>query len=235
MPVFVKLKVIPNPAEALPTKTSALRKLRNDIKTAFQTSYEQLNVYVVATFKSTDDTAPYFLQVLEVRTAFGYDTKEVLKSIIDSFDRHVLFETESGGTKFQVLPTNEIKLIKKAGHSLKAMDIINRKVLVLTYQAYRKWGQIMEASILLYCQQVQLDKDEFSEDNGTVSLTVNPELYIGLNYIYLPFRKEIRICVDHYLNQPGAASPNLAVKRSVQNVFAILLSWFVCTSSWRIL
>ena len=228
--VLLKLKVIPIKAILLSNET-ALKRLRNDVQTAFKAKYKNLIAKTVATFRHRMDTGPYYLHILDVSAVLGYKTKEELKNIIDNFDDSPLFETYSNGEKFKIVATNDVKVWPRWYSEAKARDISTQTFLQLTYKADIIMPYIMYASKLLYCKQVELSHEEFTDDGEEITIAVNPDQPIGQNYEYSPTLQEIRICVDDYMSVPSTpASEGYSKKAELVVLYGVIFAYAISTN-----
>ena len=227
--VLLKLKVIPN--TILLTTETALKQLRNDVQTAFKAKYKNLIAETVAIFRHGMDPGLYYLHILDVRAVSGYKTKEELKSIIDDFDDSPLFETYSNGEKFKIVATNDVRVWPLWYTEAKAKDISTQTFLQLTYKADIPMPFVMHASKLLYCKQVELSHDEFTDDRGEITIAVNPNQPIGQNYEYSPSLREIRICVDDYLSFPSTpASEGYSKRAELVVLYGVIFAYAISTN-----
>ena len=230
--VLLKLKVIHVPINAiLLTKETALKQLRNDVQTAFKAKYKNLTAETVVTFRHGADTGPYYLHLLNVRAVPGYKAKEELKSIIDNFDDSLLFESYSNREKFKVVATNDVRVWPLWYTEAKAKDISTQTFLQLTYKADIIMPFIMYASKLLYCKQVELSHEEFTDDDGKITISVNPDQTIGQNYDYMPSLREIRICVDDYMSFPSTpASEGYSKRAELVVLYGVIFAYAISTN-----
>ena len=206
MPVVVKIKIMATQFQPLPSSIAALRRLRNTIESLFTTNFKAFSAETMATFKSDPDQShPYHLHVLEIRTKQGLDTKVELREIVERQDRTPLFEFESGQTHLEALLTNQVQTWfdgPSRPDTFFAKDILTSETLQRTYLLKRLETltprQVMEAKKMLYCRQVELSSDEFKDDNGTITVNANHDVFIGLNYIYVDEGAALRVCIEDY-------------------------------------
>ena len=228
--VLLKLKVIPINAILLTNKT-ALKRLRNDVQTAFKAKYKTLIAKTVATFRHRMDTGPYYLHILDVSAVLGYKTKEELKNIIDNFDDSPLFESYSNGKKFKIVATNDVKVWPLWSSLPIARDISTQTFLQPTYKSDIIIPYVIHASKRLYCKQVELSHDEFTDDRGEITIAVNPNQTIGQNYEYMSSFREIRICVDDYMSFPStSASEGYSKRAELVVLYGVIFAYAISTN-----
>ena len=226
MPVIVKIKIRPATSKPLKSSGAILRKLRKQTENLFTTNYASFSTKTIATFKSNQNNQ-YHIYVLEIKAKPGLDTKVELKEIVEIQDKVPIFEFELGKTTLQAFVTDHVQIwIDHASRSILAKDILTLETLEqtfidATFKLARSPSQIMEAKKLLYCRQVQLNSEEFSDVGGVITLNVNPKAFIGLNYIYAGEYKKVRVCIEDYL--PPAHASSAVCKDKVMQLLLITM------------
>ena len=191
------------------------------------------------------DSISYHLHVLEIKTLPGFDTKKELKKIVGRTDDGTpLFEVESGKETVHVLATNRIQIwaeIQGGAATLMAREVFTSESFQATYisNEIKKNMQIMEAKKLIFCRQVELSSDEFIEDGGRVLLKANPDLQIGLDYIYtdrLRSTSGIRVCIHDYMPTTMTSSSTAAFKhKRMSSLYSQIMTSVVVIASMALI
>ena len=217
MPILLKLKVFPEPGKYFPTTDIQIQKLHRALKNTIKTTIEQITAEIIATFQQEKATTPYHLYVVIVRTKPGYDTKETLKPFLDYVENKRQLTVKSSETTFSVMLTNTVlfridQITGMDGNQaavFRAMEIEdNNHPLTLTYTKPDIMttsvgnGHYQEFSSLLYCVQVQLEENEFSEKDGLIVLNITTSSVSMLDY-FRASTTQVRVCADQYLQQPN--------------------------------
>ena len=215
MPILLKLKVFPEPGKYFPTTDIQIQKLHKALKKTINTTVEQTTAEIIATFQQEKAITPYHLYVVIVRTSPGYDTKETLKPFLDYIENKIQLTVKSSETTFFVTLTNTVLfwidqitgMDGKPAAVFQAMEIEdNNHPLTITYgkpdiiETSVGNGFYQEFSPLLYCVQVQLEENEFSEKDGLIILNTTTPSVSMLDY-YRASTTQVRVCADQYLQQ----------------------------------
>ena len=214
MPLLLKLKVFPEPGKYFPTTENQIRKLHKALQKTIQTTTEQITAEIIATFQQEKAITPYHLYVLIVRTKPGYDTKETIKPFLNYFENRKHFKVISSKTTFLVILTNTVLfwteqitgMDGKLVASFRAKEIEGDHPLTKTYtkqdiiKTVTGKGHYQVFSPLLYCMQVQLEENEFSEKDGLITLNISTSSVSLLDY-YRVSNSQARVCADQYLQQ----------------------------------
>ena len=191
------------------------------------------------------DSISYHLYVLEIKTLPGFDTKKELKKIVGRIDDGMpLFEVESGKATVHVSATNRIQIWAERQNdvaTLAAKEVFTSESFQATYisNEIREKMQIMEAKELIFCRQVELSSDEFIEDGGRVLLKANPDLQIGLDYIYteqLLSTSGIRVCIHDYMPTIMTSATTSAFKhQKTSSLYSKIMTPVVVMASFALI
>ena len=219
MQVFLRLKVEPQEGQTLPTSDVKRRKMRIALRKLLKTTSKGNDAEVLATFRNTDRDMPYYFVIATVTSAPGNDIKEATKPFLDYIDGSKAMEMSVDKTKLMVRLTKEVQFRgeKNGTFFFTAKEKLNGKSeLTPQYlkESLRKptrslnmliYGNYQLLSPLLFCKQVQLEGNEFQEDDGIIRVNTTASTLSVYDYIRVD-DSHVRVCLEEYLQAPVVSS-----------------------------
>ena len=213
MPILLKLIVRPTDGNTLPTSETTILKLGAALQKAIQKSYTKINVKVFAIFKQEFMMKQYYVYTAIANTIKDYGVKDSFRSLAQVLDGPPFLQISQGKLNYNIELTNHVEVWFESGYDadklyivIRARELTTQRELTRIYQNDKavqgvKRSQFQELSPLLYCKLIQLNEDEYKEQNGMVTLMAfNGSLEIGStpNYLHVA-TNEIRVCTNEYI------------------------------------
>ena len=174
-------------------------------------------------------------EIATVTSTPGNDIKEVTKPFLDYLDDSNSMVISFDDTNFLVRLTDRVqfKTVRNETHFFKANEINGKSELTPVYlkESLRKQtaftfllkrGQYQILSPVLFCSQVQLDGNEFQEIDGVIKVNTTAFTTSVNDYIRVD-DSHLRICVDEYLQGPGASSGTRQNPQTISLLCIIIL------------
>ena len=231
MPVSLNLKIVPKSGNLFSPTNSQVRKFHTALKKMLQRTVSNVKVDIVVTFSTENDNSLYYLCIVVMQTKIGFDTKETMKMFIPFLDNPRSLEF------FSLKATYSVYFFTRAfsrygfdiqtitDHSYAENENLyegdNKQNLTLVYSNELFVGttkRIQVFSPLMYCKQVQLDEDEFIEEQGKISINTTSKIINVWDFYRVP-PSQVRICVDKYL---GHLDDSVATQEFVSKIVVML-------------
>ena len=211
--MLLKLKVRPTAGNTLPTSEITILRLGTALQKAIQKSYTKINVKVFAIFKQESMVKQYYVYAAIANTIKDYGVKESFRSLAQVLDGPPFLQISQGKLNYNIELSNHVEVWFESGNDadklyivIRARELTTQHELTRIYQNDKavqevKRSQFQELSPLLYCKLIQLNEDEYKEQNGMVTLMAfNGSLEIGStpNYLHVA-TNEIRVCTSEYI------------------------------------
>ena len=236
--MFLRLKVEAQAGQPLPSVEAKRRKMRTALRKVLTTTSKGNDVEIVATFSNTDSDRSFYFVIATVTSTPGNDIKEATKPFLDYLDDSNSMEISFDKTKLMVRLTNRVQFwsLKNEGTYLfKAKEIngnseltpmyLNENLLKSTaFKLLLRIDRYQILSPLLFCSQVQLDGNEFHENNGIIQLNTTSLKTSVYDHIQID-DTHVRVCVDDYLQAPKVSSgAGQSLQTSALLCFSIIIS-----------
>ena len=224
MRVFLRLKVEPKAGQTLPSNEAKRRKMRIALRKLLKTTSKGNDAEILATFKNTNSDRPYYFVIATVTSTPGNDIKEATKPFLDYLDDSNPMEITFDKTTFMVRLTKEVRFKpeyngtffftaeEKKGKSELAPQYLKESLQTSTTSRKILLSEEYQLlSPLLFCLQVQLDGNEYQENDGMLRLNTTTLTRTVYDYIRVD-DTHARVCLEEYLQVPmvsSGAGPNL--------------------------
>ena len=224
MRVFLRLKVEPKAGQTLPSNEAKRRKMRIALRRLLKTTSEGNDAEILATFKTANSDRPYYFVIATVTSTLGNDIKEATKPFLDYLDDSNPMEIAFDKTQFMVRLTKKVRFKpeyngtffftaeEKKGKSELAPQYLKESLQTSTTSRKILLSEEYQLlSPLLFCLQVQLDGNEYQENDGMLRLNTTTLTRTVYDYIRVD-DTHARVCLEEYLQAPtvsSGAGPNL--------------------------
>ena len=223
LPVQLTLKIVPETHPKI-SADFVLSRLHVAVKKSLNKVASHVSTDIIATYKQETMSKDYYITAVRIRSKFGHDTKLTMKPFLRYHDsgeklyiqimkvKHCLELTSSVrcwldrvtgtyGCKDHSLPTKTPTLLY-LDESLLPRGMLN------LYQVL---------SPLIYCLQVELESEEFVQNDGIVTINItSPPLTVYDYYrVSRTMSAPIRICADVYLSNRNHAYFNVQTFKQV--------------------
>ena len=180
--MLLKLKVRPTAGNTLPTSEITILRLGTALQKAIQKSYTKINVKVFAIFKQESMVKQYYVYAAIANTIKDYGVKESFRSLAQVLDGPPFLQISQGKLNYNIELSNHVEVWFESGYDadklyivIRARELTTQRELTRIYQNDKavqevKRSQFQELSPLLYCKLIQLNEDEYKEQNGMVTL-----------------------------------------------------------------
>ena len=231
MPVSLNLKIVPKSGNLFSPTDTQKRKFHAALKKVLQRTVNNVKIDIAVTFSQEKGESAYYLCIAVMQTKLGFDTKETLKTFIPFLDNSRYLEFFSLKATFSVYVFSRAFLrynfdtqtitdhTNAENENLHEDD--NKQNLKLIYSNTVFEGKtypIQVLSPLLYCKQVQLDEDEFIQEQDKISINTTSKMIYVWDFFRVP-PSQVRVCVDNYLHHPYASA---ATQKFVSKTFVVL-------------
>ena len=224
MPVLLYLKVVPKPGHVARMTKVDIRRYNTALIKTLQNAADEITADVVATFKQETEAEENFLSIAIVRSKPDHDTKKAVKPFLDYLDNSRELEMQSGKMTYSVKFTSRVRLWSETDTTTSPYTTVERLddldlgvqdpplVYSKPKEIRRIYLQVYQVlSPLIFCPQIQLNGDEFTEKDGLLIVNITKPK-ISLPYYYRINITDARVCANQYLRQPkniGAKFDNL--------------------------